>query len=650
MEKNKNLFIYNVKQLVTPLGKKGVSGAPMNQLHVIEDAAIIISDGIIREIGTTQALKERVKTYGDIELIDANNHIALPGFVDSHTHFVFSGERSEEYSWRLQGESYMDIHKKGGGILNTVRSTRDSSYEQLLECGIERLNAAMAQGITSMEGKSGYGLDWPTELKQLNIMNQLNAIHPITVIPTYMAAHSMPPDYTGTKDDYIQELIEKQLPIVASEKLAHFCDVFCEEGVFSVEQSRRLLQSAQNLGMDIKLHADEVVDTGAAGLAAELNARSADHLLMASKSNLEKMQKANVIATLLPVTAFSLGEPYPDVNYMQQMNMTIALGTDFNPGSSYSHNIPFLIALATRHMGMSIESVITALTLNGAAALGLSEEIGSIEIGKRADLVLHDCPNYKHLAYHMAHNHVSKVIKDGFVIYSIESALHNHKKNELDPIGTVVDSEESKSFSSYEISEFLEETASSNPVPGGGSIAAQSGATAASLVEMVANLTLNRKKYSEVQKDMEEVIVKIRPIRQRLLELIDEDAISYHHVMKAYGLPKETDEQKNKRNVAILESLKDAAATPYEVAQLSQQVLNLAEIVVQKGNSNAITDGIVAAMTARTAILSALYNVKINLGSIVDEVFVKAYEAKIVHMVTVIEAQELSIRKSMNLL
>jgi len=636
-----NIYIYNAKQLVTPLGQSGVAGKDMNRLQVIEDGAILIINGIIEQVGPTSVVAQLADKYPNIQHLDASDHILLPGFVDAHTHFVFGGERSEEYAWRLKGESYMEIHAKGGGIQKTVNATRQSSFEDLMKLGQERLDDAMEQGITTLEGKSGYGLELETELRQLSVMSELDATHPIDVVATYMGAHSVPLEFKGDKEGYIQDLIQTHLPRIAEDQLATFCDVFCEQGVFSVEQSRLLLTAAKQLGFGMKIHADEVVDTGGAGLAAELGAKSADHLLHASKENLLKMEQQGVVATILPVTAFSLGEAYPDVEFMQEANLVIALASDFNPGSCYSHSIPFLIALATRHMGMSIESVITALTLNGAAALGFEKEIGSLEVGKRGDVVLHKCPNYEHLSYHIVYNHVTQVVKSGAIVWDKNDVATNllHEKQE--------DSLVKNHFSERTMEDFLAETASQNPVPGGGSIAAQSGATAAALVEMVANLTLNRKKYVDVQDDMQLIVQKVNPIRTRLLELIDEDAESYAAVMLAYSLPKETQQHQDDRNNAILESLKLAAKTPFEVATLSAQVLELAQFVVEKGNTNAVTDGIVAAMLARTATLSALYNVKINLASIKDPNFVAEYEAYVLGLKQTVEEKEALIREKL---
>lgn len=621
-KKKSSIYIYHAAQIVTPVGNTGLKGQQMERLQVIEDGAVLIKDGIILAVGSTKEIEPVAMQHVGIEKIDATGKIILPGYIDSHTHFVFAGDRSKEYIQRLNGATYMEIHEAGGGIQRTVDATRKASFETLMELGQERLDHAMVQGVTTIEGKSGYGLQWETEHKQLQVMKELDEIHPISVISTYMAAHSIPEEYKNDPEGYIDGMIRYDLPHLNQLKLAQFCDVFCEKDVFSVEQSERLLLAAKEQGLKLKIHADEVVDLGGAKLAANLQVISADHLLRASDNGLEAMSAQNVVATLLPATAFSLGCDYPDAKKMLTKGLAVALATDYNPGSCHAYSIPFLIALATRQMGMSLESVITALTLNGAAALDLAHATGSIEVGKQGDVVIHECSDYTHLAYEIMNNTVSTVIKDGNVVWSLDEVSKQVIQEEPYPYVA-------ESFSERRIIDFLSETASSNPVPGGGSIAAKSGATAAALVEMVIALTIGRKKYFDVEAKMQEMLVKIHPLQLRLLELMDEDAQSYNKVMKAYGLSKSNEEEKEQRLMSIQSALKGATQKPFEVAICCKEVLELAKEVVELGNSNAKTDGIVAAMTARTALLGALYNVKINLESIQDKEFVSSYQEKV---------------------
>lgn len=410
-----NLIIINAAEIVTPLGSKASFGKEMENLNIIKNGAVVIKNGIIEKVGTTE---EILKVYNqeNFQVIDAEGKTVLPGFVDSHTHFVFGGYRAEEFSWRLSGVSYMEIMNRGGGIVNSVRGTRDASEEELYNLGKERLNSMLSFGVTTVEGKSGYGLDLETELKQLKVMDRLNEDHPVDICKTFLGAHAVPDEYKGRTQEYINFMVEEVLPKVAKENLADFCDVFCEKGVFSVEESREILLKAKELGMKLKLHADEIVQLGGSELAAELNAVSADHLLHASDKGIEDMARAGVVSTLLPTTAFCLKEPYARGRFMIDKGCAVALATDFNPGSGFTNSIPLMFALATIYMNMSIEEAITAMTLNGAAAIGRADVIGSIEEGKKADLVILKYPSYKFLPYHTGVNIVEKTIKDGVVV------------------------------------------------------------------------------------------------------------------------------------------------------------------------------------------------------------------------------------------
>ena len=313
----------------------------------------------------------------------------------------------------------MSIMERGGGIVSTVKATRASNFIRLrakAECFLKQMNA---MGVTTVEGKSGYGLDKETELMQLRIMRSLNGDEHrrVDIVPTFLGAHAVPQEYAGRTDDYIDFLIREVMPCVAEAGLAEFCDVFCEQGVFSIEQSRRLLLAARGMGFDLKLHADEIVPLGGAGLAAELSATSADHLLHASDADIRAMAEKGVVATLLPLTAFALKEPYARGRAMIDAGCAVALATDLNPGSCFSGSIPLTFALACIYMQMSIEEAITALTLNGAAALNRAGSIGSIEVGKKGDLVVLNTDNYHFLPYYICMNCVIATIKEG-VIYS----------------------------------------------------------------------------------------------------------------------------------------------------------------------------------------------------------------------------------------
>lgn len=407
-----DLIISDVR-VVTPLGSMARKGAEMSELFILDHASVFVSDGIIAYVG-----KERIPDKPDCVQIDGRGCCLLPGFIDSHSHLVFGGLRAEEFSWRLQGDSYMSIMKRGGGIVNTVKSTRVSDFDSLLAKSMELVHKMSEMGVTTVEGKSGYGLDRETEIKQLEVMQEMNKTEdcPVEIVPTFLGAHAVPEEYKGRSEEYIDFLIREMLPEIREKKLAECCDVFCEEGVFSIEQSRRLLMEAKDLGYRLKIHADEIVSLGGAELAAELHALSADHLLHASDTGIRRLADSGVIATLLPLTAFALKEPYARGREMIDAGCAVALATDLNPGSCFSGSIPLTIDLACIYMGLSIEETITALTLNGAAAVGRAEKLGSIEVGKQADLILLDYPDYHVLPYYIGMNCVNTTIKAGKIV------------------------------------------------------------------------------------------------------------------------------------------------------------------------------------------------------------------------------------------
>jgi imidazolonepropionase len=410
------LLVKNAAQVVTCSGFAAKKGKGMLDLGIIENGAVVIKNGIIQEVGKSGEIVGRYENEG-YEVIDARGKAVLPGFVDCHTHFLFAGDRAEEFSWRLQGLSYMEILKRGGGILNTVSATRSASKEKLFETGLKLLDRMLSFGITTVEGKSGYGLDYETEIKQLEVMRELDAAHPVDVVRTYLGAHVVPREYTNRSDSYIDYIIESVLPAVAEKSLAEFCDVFCDHGVFSIQQSRKLLLRAKDMGLGLKIHADEIAPLGGAELAAELGTVSADHLLRASDEGINKMAAKGVTGVLLPGTAFCLKEEYARARYMIDQNLAVALATDLNPGTFFSESIPLVCALAVLHMGMSTEEAVTACTLNAAAAIGRADQIGSINTGKSGDIIVLEYPSYKYIPYRTGVNSVEKVIKKGVMVY-----------------------------------------------------------------------------------------------------------------------------------------------------------------------------------------------------------------------------------------
>lgn len=408
------LIIKNSSELVTCKGASPKKGKDMSDIGIIKDGSVVIEKDIIIDVGQTE---EILKKYNekDYEIIDATNKAVLPGFVDSHTHLIFGGYRADEFSWRLRGDSYMSIMERGGGITNTVKATRKTSLDEFIKIGRKRLDNMMAMGVTTVEGKSGYGLDYDTEIRQLEAMKKLNEIHPLDIVSTFLGPHSVLPEYKGKEDEFIDFMIDV-MKDVAKNNLAEFADIFCEKNVFSIEQSRKFLNEAKKMGLKVKIHADEIVQLGGAELAAELSAVSADHLLQASDEGIKKLAQNNVIATLLPATAFSLKEEFARGRYMIDSGCAVALATDFNPGSCFTYSIPLIIALAAIHMNMSIEEIISALTINAATAIGRNDIIGSIEIGKKADIIILEYPSIHFLPYHIAVNIVEMVIKNGKII------------------------------------------------------------------------------------------------------------------------------------------------------------------------------------------------------------------------------------------
>lgn len=405
--------------LVTPLGNSARKGKEMKELRCLENAFVFIEDGIIKCTGRMKDI-EALGLSGTAEWLDAKGKVLLPGFVDSHTHLVFGGFRPDEFSWRLKGDSYMSIMERGGGIQSTVNATRETSKEDLVSRAEWFIDRMVEMGVTTVEAKSGYGLDTPTELKMLDALEELSKkdSRKIDMVITFLGAHAVPKEYAGRTSEYCDLIINEMLPLVKDK--AKFFDIFTEKKVFEIEDSRRLLQAAKDAGMQLKLHADEIVQLGGAELAAEMGAVSADHLLHVSDEGIRRMSEAGVVATLLPPTAFALKEPYAPARKLIDGDCAVALATDLNPGSCFSGSIPLTIALACIYMDMSIEEVITALTLNGAAALGLADRIGSIEAGKEANLTLLDFPSIHFLPYYIGMNCVNTTILHGEIVYQRE--------------------------------------------------------------------------------------------------------------------------------------------------------------------------------------------------------------------------------------
>jgi imidazolonepropionase len=369
---------------------------------VIPHGAFASMDGRIVWTGPTDAVSSEIELTAGARVLDAGNRVITPGLVDSHTHALFCGTRESEFARRAAGETYQQIASAGGGIASTMRTTRAAGKAELAFALDRHLRNMLSSGTTTVEVKSGYGLDLETEILGLELVAERTRDFPQTLIPTFMGAHAVPPEYAGRADRYIDFVIGEVLPMVASKRLALFADVFCEEGAFDLEQSRRFLEAARGLGLGVRIHADEFSDIGASVLASELSAASADHLLATTDESIAVLASSSTVATLLPATAFFLGKPFPDARRFIQAGAAVALATDFNPGSSYCESMQFVLSTAVCRCGMTVEQAIVSATANGAAALGLGGRKGSLQPGREADFVVWDIDDYRGIPYHLA--------------------------------------------------------------------------------------------------------------------------------------------------------------------------------------------------------------------------------------------------------
>jgi len=407
-----NARIFTPKDEGKPLRGKG-QGALLS----FERGALLVEGGIIKEAGPEDEVLSRLSPSEVEERVDLEGRCVVPGFVDPHTHMCFVGTREEEFAMRLRGATYMEILQAGGGILSTVRAVRSSPREALLEWTRRNVRKALSMGTTTVEIKSGYGLDPETELAMLEVISRIPSELPVDVVPTFMGAHAFPPEFKDRKEAYVDLICDEMLPRVASQGIARFCDVFCENGVFDLEQTERILRRAQELGLGAKMHADEIEDMGGAKLAAKLRVKSADHLLAASEEGLRAMAEAEVVGVLLPATALSLRKPFADARRMIDLGVPVAISTDCNPGSSYCESMPLVFALSVLRMGMSPEEALVASTLNAAHAVGMASLVGSLEPGKQADFLVLDGKTPAALAYRLGSAPVRMVYKRGELVH-----------------------------------------------------------------------------------------------------------------------------------------------------------------------------------------------------------------------------------------
>lgn len=403
----------HLNQVFSPFDRnRPLYGEEMNEAELLEDAYIAVRDGKILAIGSGTVPAELIDEQ--TEVIDYSGKFACPGLIDCHTHLVYGGSRENEFSMKLNGISYLDILRQGGGILSTVRSTRASSFDELVAKSEKLLTHMLRHGVTTVEAKSGYGLEWESEEKQMRVVQHLNKIQPIDLVSTFMAAHAIPEEYQGDGDRFIDDIISEMLPKVKAEKLAEFCDIFCERDVFTAEQSRRLLQAAKAMGFKLRIHSDEIESIGGVDVAAELEATSAEHLMKITDEGIEKLAASKVIGNCLPGTTFSLMEDtYAPAKKMIEAGMAITLSTDANPGSCPTANLQFIMQLGCLKDRLTPIQVFNAVTLNAAYSAGRGDSVGSFKVGKRANITFFDAPNIDYPLYFFATNLVCDVVIDG---------------------------------------------------------------------------------------------------------------------------------------------------------------------------------------------------------------------------------------------
>ena len=406
-------------------GQKPRAGKAMSDLGIIEDGLVAMRDGIITAVGKTSELKPTVSMRHDTKVIDAEEQVVMPGFVDCHTHLVYAGSREAEFEMRACGATYQEIAAKGGGIRSTVRATRAATKPELHQSALQRLSRMLLWGTTTAEAKSGYGLSTESEIKILEVIRDLGRTQPVELVPTFMGAHEFPEEFRKTKaeykneidrEGYIKLICEEMIPQVVEQKLAEFCDVFCDQGVFTPAEAERILEAGANYELISKIHADELAQVGAAEVAGKVHAISAEHLLYPSQSGLELMRDAGTIAVLLPGTSLTLKKQYAPARKMVDMGIPVAIATDHNPGTCTIEAMPMVIGLACLNLGLTPAEALCAATYNAACAVDRCDKIGSVEVGKQADLLILDIPNYRYLPYHFGVNYIATVVKQGKIV------------------------------------------------------------------------------------------------------------------------------------------------------------------------------------------------------------------------------------------
>jgi len=423
-----DLILEHAAELATPVGPAPRTGPSLSDLKRIQDGAVAIAGDRLVFVGASGDLSSRVRLKRGGRRVDVSGKTLLPGFVDPHTHLPFSGTRADEFAMRLAGRSYEEIAAGGGGILSTVDAVRSAGIQEMGRACVRRLDTMLEWGTTTCEAKSGYGLSLEAELKQLRVLREAASVHPVEIVPTFLGAHTIPREYRARRGDYVRALIEEMLPRVAEERLAEFCDVFCETIAFTRAEAEAILRAGKRHGLRPRLHADQISAGGGAELAAQVGAASADHLEFVSDAGIEAMAQAGVTAILLPGADFFLrSKHHPPARRLVEAHVPVALATDLNPGTCPTEAMPPMLLLACLDLGLGIEEALTAATLNAAHSLGLSDRLGSLEEGKQADIQVLDIPDATHLVYHFGVNHVLAVIKRGIIVHERTGVAHHRQ-------------------------------------------------------------------------------------------------------------------------------------------------------------------------------------------------------------------------------
>ncbi len=600
-----DFLIHNTSEVLTCAGPAPRIGRAQADAVSVPQGVVAARNGAIVFVGTADDWRRAGALLPGATVIDARGGAVVPGFVDPHTHAIYAGDRRDELRRRLAGASYAEIAAGGGGIVSTVRATRTASDHDLLSATRSRLDDMLRCGTTTCEIKSGYGLTTESELKMLRVLRRLDAEHTMDLCITFMGAHEFPEEYRDRRDAFVDLLISETIPAVARERLADWCDVFCEAGVFTPAQSRAIFEAARQAGLKLRIHADELALSGGAQLAAEMRVRSADHLIFADERAADAMAAAGVVATLLPIAAFylKLGRFAP-ARMLIDRGVAVALATDLNPGGGFSPSMPFAIALACFAMNLTFEEALVAATINAAYALDIHDRCGSLEPGKLMDAVIVDGPAID--LTRVGAETIRAVVKRGQVV--------------LRKRMTLID---------LPIRDLLTAFSSSDPTPGGGSASALAASVGASLLMMVAGLPKSRTNADEEKTILRGAATALTGLRQQLTEAIDADSAAYDQVVAAYKQPRATPQEQEARKLAIQRALRSATDVPLGVMRLSAAALEQAVPVAANGHKAAASDVGVAVALIAAAAAGARMNVESNLEGVTDATYAEAVRAEI---------------------